>query len=421
MKIYQAMKIYQTMKLYSIPSFVLSIAMFLPSSSWGIAAAPQKFSQDRFAIGFWVDPPADQNMDQHYEDIAAANFTMVIGGFGAGTPEDVRRQVALCERFDLKAIVGQGGLPHDQLPAGPAVWGYKLRDEPPSQEFPSLRDTVAQIRQARPGKLTYINLFPNYASDEQLGTAGYDEYVARFMTEVNPDVLSMDHYPMMTPDEDGRNKYCSNLEVMRKYALRHDIPFWNYFNTMPFGPHGDPTEAQIKWQVYTSIAYGARGVLYFCYWTPRGHEFPKGGAIITAEGRKTRHYDQAKRINHDLKNLGKTVMQLTSTHVVRITPDTDPEGLLQQSPLSQLTMGDYLVGVFAHQDGRQAVLLNNYSFAYTAWPTVKFRVPHNQIREISKTDGSEIEVIDDSPDMEGLQLSLDSGEGRLFLLPKPAQ
>lgn len=404
-----------------IPWIVLSIAWVLASCRLGTAAAPQRFSQDRFAIGFWVDPPADQNMERHYADIAAANFTMVIGGFGAGTPEDVRRQVALCERFDLKAIVGQGGLRHDQLPAGPAVWGYKLRDEPPSQEFPGLRDTVAQIRQARPGKLTYINLFPNYASDQQLGTAGYDEYVDRFMTEVNPDVLSMDHYPMMTPEEDGRKKYCSNLEVMRKYALRQDIPFWNYFNSMPFGPHGDPTEAQLKWQVYTSIAYGARGVLYFCYWTPRGHEFPKGGAIITAEGRKTRHYEQAQRINHDLKNLGKTLMQLTSTRVIRITPETHPEELLRQSPVAQLTPGDYLVGIFAHQDGRQAVLINNYSFAYTAWPTVEFHDSRDQIREISKTDGSERAVVDDSPDMEGLQLSLDSGEGRLFLLPKSSE
>ncbi|MDA0659840.1 MAG: hypothetical protein O2931_04075 [Planctomycetota bacterium] len=404
-----------------IPGIVLSIALVLANYGSGRAAAPQKFSQDRFAIGFWVDPPADQNMDQHYADIAAANFTMVIGGFGAGTPEQVRRQVALCERWDLKAIVGQGGLPHAQLPASSAVWGYKLRDEPPAEEFAALRDTVAQIRQARPGKLSYINLFPNYASDQQLGTTGYEEYVTRFMSEVNPDVLSMDHYPMMTPEEDGRIKYCSNLEMMRKYALLHNVPFWNYFNTMPFGPHGDPTEAQLKWQVYTSIAYGARGVLYFCYWTPRGHEFPKGGAIITAEGRKTRHYAQAQRINHDLKNLGKTLMQLTSTQVLRIQPDANPEELLTTGPVEQLTPGDYLIGAFTHQDGRQAVLLNNYSFAYTAWPTVKFRVPHNQIREISKTDGSEIEVMDDSPDMEGLQLSLDAGEGRLFLLPKPAQ
>ena len=38
----------------------------------------------------------------------------------------------------------------------------------------------------------------------------------------------------------------------------------NYFNSMVFGGKRDPTEAQIRWQVFTSLAYGAKGVLYFC-------------------------------------------------------------------------------------------------------------------------------------------------------------
>jgi len=37
--------------------------------------------------------------------------------------------------------------------------------------------------------------------------------------------------------------------------------------------------------------------------------------------------------------------------------------------------------------------------------------------EVSKKNGQEAPVIDDSPDMPGLQLSFDAGEGRLFLLP----
>eukprot|EP01043_Picozoa_sp_COSAG02_P089606 COSAG02_NODE_26563_length_630_cov_1.013183_2_plen_44_part_01 len=39
---------------------------------------------------------------------------------------------------------------------------------------------------------------------------------------------------------------------------------------MPFGGHSDPTEAQFRWQILTSLAYGARGVLYFCYFLPAG-------------------------------------------------------------------------------------------------------------------------------------------------------
>ena len=78
---------------------------------------------------------------------------------------------------------------------------------------------------------------------------------------------------------------------------------------------------------------------------------------------------------------------------------------------------DYLIGVFRHADGRRAVLLNNYRFAYTAWPTVTFDVPADQVIEVDKRTGEMAPVIDDSPEMEGLQVSLGAGDGRLFVLP----
>jgi hypothetical protein len=399
------------------PTSLLAAGLCIAIGSLNMQASEQgRFHQDRFAIGFWVDPPADANMDPSYADIAAANFTLAVGGFGATTPETVRRQIKLCETHGLKAIVARTGLPPAQLPESAAVWGYMVRDEPSANDFPELRKTVDQIRESRPGKLSFINLFPDSVTAGTLGAKTYDEHVRRCVEEVGVDALCMDHYPSMTPTADGRDGYCRNLEVMRKYSLQRGIPFWNFFNTMPFGGHDDPTEAQLRWQIHTSIAYGAKGVLYFCYWTPQGAEFPKGGAIITVDGRKTHHYAQAKRINGGIKNLGPALMQLTSTGIFRVKPSDDPGAVLRDSPITKLSKGDFLVGVFKHSDGRLAVLLNNYQFAYTAWPTVEFNIPIHQIREISKETGKEIEIVDDSPAMPGLQLSLDSGDGRLFLL-----
>lgn len=405
------------MTLLRLPALLLAYALTLGSAAMASDAQPHRFVQDRFAVGFWVDPPAGDDMEYRYREIAEADFTVVLGGFGAHTPETVQRQIALCERYDLKALVAMAGLAPSALPESPAVWGYMLRDEPNVADFAQLRQTVDGIRAARPGRLAYINLYPIYANEEQLGVPTYDEHVARFVEEVGVDVLSMDHYPVMRPDADGREAYCANLETMRRYSVAAGIPFWNFFNTMPFGPHFDPTEAQLRWQIYTSLAYGAKGVLYFCYWTPGGAEFPRGGAIITAEGRRTRHYGQAQRINAVLKRLGPTLMSLTSTGVLRLPADADTGSALAGSPIRSLTPGDYLVGTFSHADGRRAVLLNNYSFAYTAWPTVEFDVDPDQVREVSPATGEEIALVDDSPAMPGLQLSLDVGEGRLFLLP----
>jgi len=397
------------------------------------AAETERFVQDRFAIGFWFDPPADENMEEHYRDIAEANFTLVIGGFGARTPEQVQRQLDYCEKFGLKALVSLPGYragavkgeealdaveESDKFPDHPACWGFMTKDEPNASLFPNLRFIRDHLRKKRPGKLTYINLFPDYANAAQLGTPTYEEHVRRFLDEVEPDVLCMDYYPFMKPDLDTRHGYCGNLDLFRRESLRKGIPHWNFFNTMPFGPHYDPTEAQLRWQIYTSLAYGSKGVLYFCYWTPPPPgEFLKGGAIIQQDGTKTRHYEEARRINAALNNLGPTLMKLTSTGVYRVTPEDDPNEVLKDTPIKTISPGDYLVGVFDHADGKRAVLLNNYSYSFSGWPTIEFDAPVDKVVEIDQETGEESSKIDASPGMDGIQLSLDSGAGRLFLMP----
>ncbi len=398
----------------------------------GIAEPTDRFVQDRFAIGFFGDPPPGSDYDVRFAEIAEANFTVaILGGLAENDPSVLRKKLALCEENGLKAIAIQLGVAAEDLVEAPACWGYALRDEPGTKDFPDLQPMVAALRSARPGKLGLINLFPSYASPwGQLGAANYTEYVSRFLAEVDVDVLCMDHYPRFLPHGgDGRDAYCADLAVMRTHAMEKGIPFWNFFNSMPYGPHTDPTEAQLRWQAFASVAYGARGVFYFCYWTPTfrgpdgGFEFSKGGAIITADGRRTRHYDEARRLNGRLKALGPVLMQLTSTATYRVTPDDDPATVLSGSPLRNLIRADvepphdYLVGAFRHTDGRRAVLLQNYRFAYSAWPTVVFDVPSEAIVEISQQSGKEIPLIDDSPEMDGIQISLDAGEGRLFLLP----
>jgi hypothetical protein len=355
-------------------------------------------------------------MEARYKEIANANFTFTLGVFGATTPTNIARQLAYCEHYGLKAIVSRAGLPNDQLPTKSACWGYFIADEPGSDSFPGLKNEVEGIHKACPGKLAFINLYPNWVPTNAIGMS-YTTFVKKYMAEVHPDVLSMDHYPHFEPHNDERQLYCDNLEIMRAESLAARIPFWNFFNTMPYGDHSDPTEAQLRWQIYTSIAYGAKGVMYFCYWTPVGDEFPKGGAIITRKGKRTRHYEEAKRINAAIKNLAPTLMKLTSTQVIHLDPKADSALLLKDTPVRSITPGDYLIGIFKHADGRRAVLLNNFHFAFSAWPTVTFDCDESKVIEVSPLDGKEQPVEDDSPDMPGLQLSLDAGQGRLFLLP----
>jgi len=395
--------------------------LFLALAVMASAAEPIRFVQDRFAIGLWVPPQGVTNVTARYREIRDANFNLVVGS--GGVP--VREQLRACERFGLKALV-EPGRDVRRSPDGAACWGYLLTDEPGAAAFPGLAERVNELRRFRPGRLGYINLFPNYANAAQLGTTNYEEHLVRFVSTVGPDVLSMDHYPNMQPEADTREAYLENLESMRRHSVAAGIPFWNYFHSMPFADRLDPTEAQIRWMIHASLAHGAKGVMYFCYWTPgKGNkgtgEFPKGGALLSAEGIRTRHYDEARRINAGLLKLGPTLMDLTSSGVVRYTTGSDP-GLLRGTGVQGIERvgldpaSTLLVGSLRHADGRRAVMLVNHSVAFTAWPTVTLDAVEG-VTEVSREDGREHALVDDSPELPGLQLSFGAGDGRLFLLP----
>ena len=108
-----------------------------------------------------------------------------------------------------------------------------------------------------------------------MNASTYDEYVGSVVSTVKPDVLCMDSYPIFEIDpvlnpsiNITTEGYHRNLAVLRAHALAAGINFWNFFNAMPFNSHLAPTEGQIAWQAFTSLAYGAKGVLYFTYWSP---------------------------------------------------------------------------------------------------------------------------------------------------------
>jgi hypothetical protein len=106
------------------------------------------------------------------------------------------------------------------------------------------------------------------------------------------------------------------------------------FDAMPYGtmPY-DVSEGEMRWQVYTSLALGAKGVLYFCYWTPfsvKANAFLRGQAIMTpraVEPGKAPTIDQqvpsqkypiVQRLNAKLKVLGNFLLKKDSSAVLQL-------------------------------------------------------------------------------------------------------
>jgi hypothetical protein len=76
--------------------------------------------------------------------------------------------------------------------------------------------------------------------------------------------------------------------------------------------------------VNVSLAYGAKGIMYFTYWTPPGQQF--GSALVTREGELTDLYDAATRVNGYLDSVGNVLLGLTPQWTVHANEIPVPDG-----------------------------------------------------------------------------------------------
>ena len=238
-----------------------------------------------------------------------------------------------------------------------ATYGYYLRDEPGANAFPGLGKWAAAFNKAAPNALAYINLFPNYASPAQMNVETYDEYLESFVKNAKPKFISYDHYALM---DDGslRGGYFQNLEAVRAAALRHELPFWNIVLSNSHFNYAEPTLAGFRFQLYTTLAYGGRGISYFTYFAPTTGNYRL--APIDQFGHKTATWDMLRNVNLQIHKLGPVYLTLKSINVFH-HPDvpTGCSGIATSKLLKSVNGGNLLVGEFEGPGGQPFVMVVN--------------------------------------------------------------
>ena len=184
------------------------------------------WKQKQFIITFWCPPPATD------EALAAAaehyNLTWVpVEGLDVAAKHKLRAMLTSdllnpatlddpAKRAQLDALI-------ERVKKHPALEAYFITDEPGRGAFPGLGKLVAYLRERDPAHLAYINLFPTYANEAQLGVSAdaaerakvgypqnfagvgtsdktvlaYREHLKKFVEIVKPDLISYDHYHFM--------------------------------------------------------------------------------------------------------------------------------------------------------------------------------------------------------------------------------
>jgi len=148
------------------------------------------------------------------------------------------------KRAELDALI-------ERVKGHPALYSYYLIDEPNASRFPEFGRLVAYLREKDPARMAYINLFPTYATNEQLGNTGdvvtaYTEHLRQFVDIVRPDLISYDHYHFTAKGDNGQ--YFLNLALIREAALKAGVPFLNIVQACSWTPSMRvPSTNEVRW------------------------------------------------------------------------------------------------------------------------------------------------------------------------------
>jgi hypothetical protein len=157
-------------------------------------------------------------------------------------------------------------------------------------------------------------------------------------------------------------------------ALRHDLPFWNIVLGNAHFHYAEPTEAGLRFQLYTTLAYGSRGISYFTYFTPTIGNYRL--AAIDQFGNKTRTWDMLRNVNLQLHQLGKVYVTLKSVHVFHHPEVPEKCSGMPTSRLGITVSGDnLLVGEFEAPDGQPFAMVVNKSLRNSTFFQMKFSTP----------------------------------------------
>jgi hypothetical protein len=253
-----------------------------------------------------------------------------------------------------------------------------------------------------------------YGPDRPIAYRSYlDSYLKMFEDLDAPaPILSFDQYPFIVDGEENV-AYFECLSIVRDKAAEYSrpgqrIPVWVIIQSSPRRARGvpepqGPTPAQIRWQAWCAVAYGAKGI---AYWTTAPYTDGKtgggwGDGLIGKEGRPAARYAGIQALNRELHALGPTLMQLDAVSVFHVSTGrqkgVDKDVLGRSSVLYNIVSSvdasagrdDCSIGYLKHATtGDDYLLVLNRSLTQARTFRVTLTHPATRVERVSRTNGA---------------------------------
>jgi hypothetical protein len=437
--------------------FVSTNLEFLKSNSLQItdaANAAKNFSsgwkQKDFIITLWN---AGEPSISHYPQIAKEGYTVIPVNYNGHLLNDAVERLEAAKKNGLKVILGDGLINisslHDpvklkkldalieKVKGYSSLEGYFMSDEPFASKFNDNIELSAYMQKKDPGRLLYFNLLSNFAVKDMTGISprfsqknmsypsqlheinsnnkeimAYLAYLRQFVSTIKPSLISYDHYPFYEKKEG--QEYFLNMALVAHVAKEAKKPFLNIIQAAKFSKTWRlPTDQEMRFQVYTTLAYGGRGVSYFYYWStePRDASYREG---LYVDGKPSPLSKTIAKINAEIKNLSPTLMSLTSQGVYHTNPlPIGGEEIPKKSPVKVLSKSEIVLGLFGKNGNTNTFLVSNRSYKNPQRAEIKVSISGEKIQELNRKTGKWISF-GNLNSTQKYTVALEPGDGRLF-------
>ena len=376
---------------------------------------------------FWPPNPNVLDIEEHFRLMADFGVTEVFGaGNGCDTPEIQAKFLDLAEKHGMTLIVSDGsfdkvvlGLTEEEIKANvakyknnPVVTGFHLQDEPSNANV--FIDAYKAIREEAPHLDGHINFIHMTAVG---GPDGYNRKMGDWLSLTNgicdiPTWLMYDYYPFENGKPFDYSLYLLQLDTVRKLGLRNDVPTAYYLQGMGVEGEGQwylPSEAENRYQVYSSLAYGFKKLSYFLW----------SGHLVSNEGVPNELYHNAARVNAEALVLGPILAGCDAVDVYMTQTQYEHTELLPEGyviSVAEEGNADMILSRFVHKEtGRNYIMLVNNDM--TAEQSITFTVDAEitGLAVVSKTDGTLSPYAGENGTY---TVTLAAGDGILLALPE---
>ena len=352
-----------------------------------------------FPIGGWVGPSAAGGgspsflEDKYFELLKDSGINLMYGNTEHNGSPEVMRGLTLCDKYGISYLVNdsrfrtkdfseaEGIAALNEYQKHSSFVGIAVHDEPFLRDMESLRLARQRHKKVFEKACFHTNLFPIYCDSagitmcETHENSSYEEYVRYIETYIdcaNPDHLSYDFYPFKGKENEVDPVYFENMEFIRAYAEKLKVPYWCFIQVTSWhkGVIRNTTEKEIRWQVFTSLAYGSKGINYFTFCTPIDcYAALFDEAMLDRKGRPTPSYYYVQNVNKRLIKIGKELLYAEHKAIIppikKVAPIESPIARTNCVIFKDVCVDTCLTGIF-EKDGEPLYFICNTDFEQSA-------------------------------------------------------